>query len=161
MNDAHDRLEDRIAIAQLLDASVRLLDRAKYEEWLRLFADDGKYTIVCNDGITALGTFIVDTDRDGIAARVALLKDPDRAREAVARSHLPSWGPVNFTGPAQAQVESRFVVYETRQIDGVSRIGFVGCYEDRLVRDAQGQWRIGSRRAELDTFTFKNLVVPL
>jgi 3-phenylpropionate/cinnamic acid dioxygenase small subunit len=59
------------------------------------------------------------------------------------------------------QIESRFALFETRNIDGVSKLSYVGRYEDRAVKGEDGRWRIASRRVVLDTFSFRSLVIPL
>lgn len=151
----------RWAVLDVLDASTRHLDHQRFDQWLDVFSKDATYVIVCNDGVTELGTVILDTDRAGLAARIRLLEEPFRVRERIAQSHLATWGPVRFTGAAEAQVESRFVLFETRNIDGVSKLSYVGRYEDTVVKADDGRWRITSRRVMLDTFNFRSLVIPL
>lgn len=161
MSEGHTTEADRRAIAELLDASTRHLDWQQFDQWLEQFAPDASYIIVCNDSVTELGTVIVDTDRDGLAARIRLLDDPNRVREKIAQSHLVSWGPVRLNPPDSAQIESRFALFETRNIDGVSKLSYVGHYEDRVDKAANGQWKITNRRVVLDTFSFRSLVIPV
>ena len=58
-------------------------------------------------------------------------------------------------------MESRFALFETRNIDGVSKLSYVGRYEDHLEKGHDKQWRLSSRRVVLDTFNFRSLVIPL
>ncbi|MBF6567722.1 MAG: nuclear transport factor 2 family protein [Candidatus Binataceae bacterium] len=151
---------DRDEILRLLDASIRLLDDERYDQWLELFAPDATYLIVCKDGVTELGSHMVDTDRQGIAARIELLKDPSRVRVNTAVSHLVSWGPIDFVDKDTALIASRFALFETRNTDGVTKLGYVGHYEDRLMR-VNGTWRFASRKAVLDTMNFRALLAPI
>lgn len=151
----------RWAVLEVLDASTRHLDREQFNQWLEVFSTGATYLIVCNDGVTEMGTVILDTDRAGLAARLRLLEEPFRVRERIAQSHLVTWGPVRFTNAREARIESRFVLFETRNIDGVSKLSYVGRYEDTVVQGDNGQWRITSRRVLLDTFNFRSLVIPL
>lgn len=161
MSERHNRELDQGAIVWLLDASTRHLDRQEFDKWLDLFAEDATYVIISSDGVTELGTFIVDADKAGIAARIRLLEDPTRVREQAALSHLVTWGPLDFVSATEAHVESRFALFETRNIDGVSRLAYVGRYEDTVVKGESGKWQIASRKVVLDTFSFKSLLVPL
>jgi len=151
----------RWAVLDVLDASTRHLDLQQFNQWLEVFSKDATYLIVCNDGVTEMGTVILDTDRAGLAARLRLLEEPFRVRERIAQSHLVTWGPVHFSNASEARIESRFVLLETRNIDGVSKLSYVGRYEDTVVQEDEGRWRITSRRVILDTFNFRSLVIPL
>lgn len=151
----------RTAIMALLDASTRYLDRQNFDSWLDLFTDNAAYQIVCEDGVTELGTVVLDQDRAGLKARIALLAEPFRVREKVRQSHLVTWGSVNFDGDAAAQAESRFALFETRNLDGVSKLSYVGRYEDKVVKGEDGRWRLAGRKVVLDTFSFRSLLVPL
>nr|ART37389.1 E106 [uncultured bacterium]ART38448.1 G402 [uncultured bacterium] len=53
------------------------------------------------------------------------------------------------------------MLFETRNIDGVSKLSYVGRYEDTVVQENDGRWRMTSRRVMLDTFNFRSLVIPL
>lgn len=161
MSETRNGEADRWAVLEVLDASTRHLDRQEFQPWLDVFDENTTYLIVCNDGVTEGGTVILDTDRAGLTARLRLLEEPFRVRERIAQSHLVTWGPVRFTGAAEAQVESRFVLFETRNIDGVSKLSYVGRYEDIVVKESGGRWRLASRRVVLDTFNFRSLVIPL
>lgn len=161
MSETQNGEMDRWAVLETLDASTRHLDRQEFQQWLEVFSENATYVIVCNDGVTEEGTVILDTDRPGLAARIRLLAEPFRVRERIAQSHLATWGPVRLSGANQAQVESRFVLFETRNIDGVSKLSYVGRYEDTVGKEDDGRWRITSRRVVLDTFNFRSLVIPL
>ena len=161
MSETHSAEADRLAVMEMLDASTRYLDRHEFDQWLDVFRKDATYVIVCNDGVTVLGTVILDTDHAGLAARLRLLEEPFRVRERIMQSHLVTWGLVRFTSATAAQVESRFALFETRNIDGVSKLSYVGRYEDRVVKGEDGHWRLATRRVVLDTFNFRSLVIPL
>lgn len=152
----------RTAIMALLDASTRHLDRQRFDSWLDLFTENAVYQIVCEDGVTELGTVVLDQDRAGLKARIGLLNEPFRVREKVRQSHLVTWGAVNLDDDGRAAlVESRFVLFETRNLDGVSKLSYVGRYEDKVVKGQDGRWRLAGRKVVLDTFSFRSLLVPL
>lgn len=161
MSKVHNAESDRWAIVELLDASTRHLDRQEFNQWLDLFTPDATYLLVCSDGVTELGTVILDQDKEGLAARLRLLEEPFRVREKLAQSHLVTWGPVRFVGTGEAHIESRFVLFETRNLDGVSKLSYVGRYEDQVSKGEDGQWRLANRKVVLDTFSFRSLLMPL
>ncbi len=151
---------DVASIGDLLNKSVQLLDESRFEDWLTLYMDDAKYVILCKDGVTASGSYVIDTDRDGIAARLDLLKDPSRIREQTTRRHIAMWGTPKCTTSENVEIVSSFSFFETRLFDGASRLAYVGTYRDVLRRTGQG-WRFAARNVDLDTFAFKSLLVPL
>lgn len=153
--------DDQYAIEDLLDASTRLLDKERWAEWLDLFDENATYAIISHDGVTESGGYVLDTHKDGVAARLRLLEDPSRIREKAGQSHVVAWGPVRGTETGQAQVESRFSLFETKNQDGVSRLAYVGYYADQLKKGPGRRWRIASRIVHLDSFTFKALLVPI
>lgn len=161
MSETRNGEMDRWTVLETLDASTRHLDQQEFQQWLDVFSENATYVIVCNDGVTEEGTVILDTDRAGLVARIRLLAEPFRVRERIAQSHLVTWGPVRLNGANYAQVESRFALFETRNIDGVSKLSYVGRYEDRVAKGNDNQWRLASRRVVLDTFNFRSLVIPL
>ena len=161
MSETRNGEMDRWVVLETLDASTRHLDQQEFQRWLDVFSENATYVIVCNDGVTEEGTVILDTDRAGLVARIRLLAEPFRVRERVAQSHLVTWGPLRLNGANPAQVESRFALFETRNIDGVSKLSYVGRYEDRVEKGNDNQWRLASRRVVLDTFNFCSLVIPL
>lgn len=161
MSETRNGEADRWAVLEVLDASTRHLDRQEFQPWLEVFDENATYLIVCNDGVTEGGTVILDTDRAGLAARLRLLEEPFRVRERIAQSHLVTWGPVRLSGANEAQIESRFALFETRNIDGVSKLSYVGRYEDRVTKGEDDRWRLANRRVVLDTFNFRSLVIPL
>ncbi len=148
-----------LAIQELLNESTETLDQQRYEEYLTLFAPESVYKIHATDRMTADGTMVLDVDRDGLKARLDLLKDPARVREEAAQTHLVSWGPIEIKSAA-AEVKSRFALYETKGMDGVSKLAYVGRFHDRLIKNGT-EWRIAERLVKLDTFAFRALIVPI
>jgi 3-phenylpropionate/cinnamic acid dioxygenase small subunit len=84
--------------------------------------------------------------------------EPNRRREDIRMLHIPSWGAIVANGERYS-VTSKFAVYETKAIDGISRLAYVGCYNDEIARE--GSWKIHARNVVLDTFTFKSMVIPI
>lgn len=152
-------LNDFLAIQQMLHASVELLDTAQYNAYIDLYVEGATYKIRAMDRMTQEGSLVLDVDRAGLKARLDLLSNPARVREEAAQSHVVTWGPVLVTN-GEAQVSSRFALYETKGMDGISKLVYVGRYQDRLVKRGS-DWKIAARDVFLDTFAFRALVVPL
>jgi 3-phenylpropionate/cinnamic acid dioxygenase small subunit len=162
-------MADFTAIHDLLDGSVQLLDGllelrptdlSRFEKWLELFPPTARYQVIAIDGVTDSGSYIIDVDRNGLSGQIDLLKEPDRVREKAIYRHLATWGALRVRGPKEYTVVSPFLLFETRNSDGISRLAYVGTYDDLLVQ-SEGRWRIQKRRVLLDTSTFRLMVLPI
>ena len=128
----------------------RLLDEWRLEEWLALFAEDGRYWVPQNrdDLDTSREVSIIFEDRQRLEARVhRMLHTPIHGQIPPSRtSHLVT--NVQVEEPDEnggVAVHASFVVYEVRRD---RQRAFAGRYEYRLRSEGAG-WRIGLKKVRL------------
>ena len=154
-------VDTRIAIEEFLYREARLLDERRFDEWLELFAEDGRYEIplrVNRDRdaeweLSPNGRIFDDT-KQTLAIRVERLgtefawaeQPPSRTRHVVTNV-LPE-----TTGTAdEFVVRSNTLVYRSRGDDGHADLVSAD-RRDVLRRTAEG-WRIVHRWAAIDQST--------
>jgi 3-phenylpropionate/cinnamic acid dioxygenase small subunit len=164
-----------LLLAEVTDFLYReadLLDERRYEEWLRLLADDYEYSVplrmnVRHDDIaereqTRSGEEICwfDEGKSTTELRVAQLATGRHwAEEPVSRvSHLVTNVRLESSEPPEVDVSCRFVVYRNRVADESDFL--VGRRKDRLRRTGDG-WQVCRRTLLLDQSVLlaKNLSV--
>jgi 3-phenylpropionate/cinnamic acid dioxygenase small subunit len=170
------------SVEQFLYREARLLDERRFHDWLGLFTDDVRYSMVARtnryprsskaiamldancyaeedpDNTDGLGLF--DEDFRTLTARVARLDTgmawaedpPSRTR------HLITNVEVEPAPGAELTVHSNFIVYRSR--GETEQDFYVGARQDRL-RRVDGAWKIAERRMILDqnVLTAKNLSI--
>lgn len=131
---------------------ARLLDERRWDEWLALFADDGRYWVPlagAEQADDATYNSIADEDRLLLALRVERLKNPRAHSE-----HPPSrcqhvLQPSAFVNGGAAagtyELHTPFLYVESR---GGRQVMLAGTYRHRLVR-VSGQLRIRLKRVDL------------
>ncbi len=153
----HALLLAREAVRDLIQRSVALLDQERFAEWIALFADDARYTLLERakvqvrgaDAGTASEQVLYDDDKAFLALRVKRL-DTNLAhseRPASITRHLITNVQVADEEDDTLSVRSTFMVHQARlETDDYS---FYGKREDR-VRQVGSGWQIVRRRAVLD-----------
>ena len=169
-------------VEQFLYREARLLDDRRFHDWLLLFTDDVRYSMVSRTnryprsskaiaildadrytdedfGADDLGLF--DEDIRTLTARVARLdtgmawaEDPaSRTRHVITNIEIAP-----DASEAALTVHSNFIVYRSR--GETEQDFYVGAREDRL-RRVDGAWKIANRRMVLDqnVLTAKNLSI--
>jgi biphenyl 2,3-dioxygenase beta subunit len=169
-------------VEQFLYREARLLDDRRFHDWLRLFTDDVRYSMVSRTnryprsskaiaildadryadedlGADELGLF--DEDIRTLTARVARLDTgmawaedpPSRTRHVITNIEIAP-----DASDAALTVHSNFIVYRSR--GETEQDFYVGAREDRL-RRVDGAWKIANRRMVLDqnVLTAKNLSI--
>jgi 3-phenylpropionate/cinnamic acid dioxygenase small subunit len=127
------------AVERFLFREARLMDEHRYEEWLALWAEDGRYWVPCNDDDidpTRQVSIIYD-DRERLQQRVerllsgsVLAQDPKpRMRRLVSNIEIAAGTGDELT--AESNFILGFVRGETQQI-------WAGRSIHRLRRDGQG-----------------------
>ena len=169
-------------VEQFLYREARLLDDRRFHDWLLLFTDDVRYSMVSRTnryprsskaiaildadrytdedfGADDLGLF--DEDIRALTARVARLDTgmawaedpPSRTRHVITNIEIAP-----DASDAALTVHSNFIVYRSR--GETEQDFYVGAREDRL-RRVDGAWKIANRRMVLDqnVLTAKNLSI--
>ena len=131
---------------------ARLLDERRWDEWLALFTEDGRYWVPLQGAAQADdGTHnsIADENRLLLSLRVERLKNP-RAHSQHPASHCQHV----LQQPALERGEPRAGPYELRtpfvytEARGAQQVVLTGCYRHRLV-SVGGGLRIRLKRVDL------------
>lgn len=136
-------------LADFVAAEAALLDAGCYDEWLALFADDGRYWVPLEGArqIDAVShNSIACEDRMLLELRIERLKNP-RAHSQHPRSscqHVLQRATVVGDGD-DVEVRTPFLYVEAR---GDEQILLTGAYRHRLVRVDAG-WKIREKRVDL------------
>jgi anthranilate 1,2-dioxygenase small subunit len=148
---------DRAAIHDLLAGYGALLDMAKYDEWLGLFAAECRYNVVSREnydrGLPA--ALIFCDSRAMLEDRIRALREAnkynihnDRHLIGLPRLLPPEAGAI--------MIESPFAVFQSDQ-EGATRLFATGLYRDRL-EAADGELKIRDKLVLLDTFAVPTLL---
>jgi anthranilate 1,2-dioxygenase small subunit len=145
---------DRAAVFDLLAEYGALIDTAKFDEWLGLFAEECRYRIVPRENF----------DRGLPAALVfcdsrAMLEDRIRALREANKYHIHT--DRHVIGLPRIfddglMVEAPFAVFQTDQ-EGETRLFATGLYRDRLEPVGQ-DLKIRDKLILLDTFAVPTLL---
>ncbi|HEY3909244.1 MAG TPA: aromatic-ring-hydroxylating dioxygenase subunit beta [Stellaceae bacterium] len=147
----------RAAIHDLLAEYGALLDAAKYDAWLGLFAVECRYNVVSREnydrGLPA--ALIFCDSRAVLEDRIRALREANKYnihtdRHLIGLPRLQPAEAVGFT------VEAPFAVYQTDQ-EGETRLFATGLYRDRLEPGSAGL-KIRDKLVLLDTFAVPTLL---
>jgi 3-phenylpropionate/cinnamic acid dioxygenase small subunit len=136
-------------------AEAALLDAGRFEEWLDLFTDDGRYWVplegaLQNDPLTH--NSIAYEDRLLLRLRIERLKDPRAhsqhprsACQHVLQRSVQEPGDAVAEGAAVVRLRTPFLYVETR---GENQLLFAGTCRHELVRRSS-TWAIRLKRVDL------------
>jgi anthranilate 1,2-dioxygenase small subunit len=148
---------DRAAIHDLLAEYGALLDSAKYDEWLGLFAQDCRYYVMPREnhdrGLPA--ALIFCDSRAVLEDRIRALREANKYNIHIDR-HLIGLARLLSPEAAGLIVEAPFAVFQTDQ-EGSTRLFATGLYRDRLEL-AEGGLKIRDKLVLLDTFAVPTLL---
>lgn len=146
---------DRFALGDLYARYGSLLDAARWDDWLALFAADCRYRIVPREnyerGLPA-GLVYCDT-RAILEDRILALREANKYNIHTDR-HLIGLPLVVEESGDELVVEAPFAVYQTDQ-EGATRLFATGLYRDRLL---PGSLLISDKLVLLDTFAVPTLL---
>jgi anthranilate 1,2-dioxygenase small subunit len=148
---------DRDLVYDLFAAYGALLDGAKYDEWLELFAEECRYNVVSREnydqGLPA--ALIFCDSRAVLEDRIRALREANKYNIHTDRHliGLPRLLSPDADGPA---VEAPFALFQTDQ-EGATRLFAAGLYRDRLEM-AAGSLKIRDQLVLLDTFAVPTLL---
>jgi anthranilate 1,2-dioxygenase small subunit len=148
---------DRAAIHDLFAEYGALLDLAKYDEWLALFAEECRYSVVSREnydrGLPA--ALIFCDSRAMLEDRIRALREANKYNIHTDR-HLIGLPRVIETDVGGLMVEAPFAVFQTDQ-EGATRLFATGLYRDRL-EPGSGGLKIRDKLVLLDTFAVPTLL---
>jgi 3-phenylpropionate/cinnamic acid dioxygenase small subunit len=129
---------------------ARLLDERRYDEWLALFADDGRYWVPLQGAAQQEGAphnALADEDRLLLALRIERLKNPRAHSQHPASrcQHVLQAPSVVLDEPERCELRTPFVYIEAR---GERHVMLAGSCFHRLVKVGR-DWRIRLKRVDL------------
>ena len=145
---------DRAAVCDLLAEYGALIDMAKFDEWLDLFAAECRYRIVPRENFDrGLPAALVFCDnRAMLEDRIRALREANKYNIHTDR-HVIGLPRIFEDGLA---LEAPFAVFQTDQ-EGETRLFATGLYRDRLEISGP-QLRIRDKLILLDTFAVPTLL---
>ena len=145
---------DRAAICDLLAEYGALIDLAKFDEWLDLFAKECRYQIVPRENFDrGLPAALVFCDsRAMLEDRIRALREANKYNIHTDR-HVIGLPRILEDGLA---LEAPFAVFQTDQ-EGDTRLFATGLYRDRLEISGRGL-KIRDKLILLDTFAVPTLL---
>lgn len=145
---------DRAAVTDLLAEYGALIDMARFDEWLDLFAEKCRYEIVPRENFDrGLPVALVFCDsRAMLEDRIRALREANKYnihtdRHVIGLPRMIDGG---------RSIEAPFAVYQTDQ-EGETRLFATGLYRDRLERSGQ-RLKIRDKLILLDTFAVPSLL---
>ena len=147
-------ITDQAAVYDLFAEYGALIDMAKFDEWLDLFAEECRYQIVPRENFDrGLPAALVFCDsRAALEDRIRALREANKYNIHTDR-HVIGLPRILEDGLA---AEAPFAVYQTDQ-EGETRLFATGLYRDRLAL-VGGQLKIRDKLVLLDTFAVPTLL---
>ena len=144
------RATDVQSVQDFVLAEARLLNQARYQDWLAMFASDGRYWVpLGGDAQSETDTHnaLADEDRLLLTLRVErLAAGRAHSQQPASRSaHVLQLPQVDVCNDHHAEVYTPFTYVESR---GEQQIWLAGQWCHRLCRE-QGAWRIALKRVNL------------
>ena len=145
---------DRAAVCDLLAEYGALIDLAKFDVWLDLFAEECRYQIVPRENFDrGLPAALVFCDsRAMLEDRIRALREANKYNIHTDR-HVIGLPQIFVNG---LMAEAPFAVYQTDQ-EGETRLFATGLYRDRLEISGQ-RLQIRDKLILLDTFAVPTLL---
>jgi anthranilate 1,2-dioxygenase small subunit len=145
---------DRGAVCDMLAEYGALIDMAKFDEWLDLFAEECRYQIIPRENFDrGLPAALVFCDSRGMLEdRIRALREANKYNIHTDR-HVIGLPRVFEDGLA---LEAPFAVFQTDQ-EGETRLFATGLYRDRLAPAGQ-RLKIRDKLILLDTFAVPSLL---
>jgi len=145
---------DRAAVHDLLAEYGALIDLAKFDEWLDLFAEECRYQVLPRENFDrGLPAALVYCDsRAMLEDRIRALREANKYNIHIDR-HVIGLPRIFDNG---LEVEAPFAVYQTDQ-EGATRLFATGLYRNRL--EISGlRLKIRDKLILLDTFAVPSLL---
>ena len=152
MNNELDELLVREKVREKLLYSVRLLDSKQYDEFIKLFAENGRYILTAESKEIRHNMTWLDVSKTELAE--LLEESPKHIHDMAERTHILSVGELHLDASNTTVIaESTFSVFRTA-IDGRTQVYAVGYYNDELTL-INDEWKINQRHVKVQTRLFK------
>jgi anthranilate 1,2-dioxygenase small subunit len=148
---------DRHQLYDLVAEYGALLDAGRYDDWLRLFADECRYQVMPRENADAgLPAALIFCDtRAVLEDRIRALQEANKYNIHTDR-HLIGLPRIVAARAGGTEIEAPFTVFQTDQ-EGASRVFATGLYRDSLV-PVGSVLRIRDKVVLLDTFAVPSLL---
>jgi anthranilate 1,2-dioxygenase small subunit len=148
---------DRTAVYDLLAEYGALIDAAKFDEWLSLFASECRYQVVPRENYDCgLPAALIFCDTRAILEdRIRALREANKYNIHTDR-HIIGLPRVFWPKAGGILVEAPFAVYQTDQ-EGNTQLFATGLYKDQL-DPIEDSLRIRDKLILLDTFAVPSLL---
>ena len=145
---------DHAAVYDLFAEYGALIDMAKFDEWLDLFAEECRYRIIPRENLDRglLAALVFCDSRAMLEDRVRALREANKYNIHIDR-HIVGLPRIFDDG---LMVEAAFAVFQTDQ-EGETRLFATGLYRDRLEPVGQ-HLKIRDKLILLDTFAIPTLL---
>ena len=152
MSNNLEALLAKESVRERLLCSVRLLDSKRYDQFIELFTENGRYILSAESSEISRSMTWLDVSRSELAE---LLRESSKhVHDISERTHILSVDELSF-GKSNTSViaKSTFSVFRTEN-DGRTEIYAVGYYNDELLM-LNGEWKINQRHVKVQTRLFK------
>ena len=152
MNKKLDELLNKETVRETLLHSVQTLDLKRYDQFIKLFTENGRYILTAESTEIQSNMTWLDLSKSELAE--LLEETPKHVHDIAERIHILSIDEVNFDeSGTSALVNSTFSVFRTER-DGGTQVYAVGYYNDDLLL-LNGEWKINQRHVKVQTRLFK------
>lgn len=148
---------ERDAALALLADYGWLIDEARYDDWLALFAESCSYRVVPRENLALglPGSLMSCDSKDMLRDRVTALTDANKYNIHVPR-HVIGLPRLTRLAPDALALEAAYTVFQSDQ-EGEVRLFSVGSYRDRL-RVVGGRLLIEQKLVIVDSFAVPSLL---
>ena len=141
-------LNNESILNRLVHLSARYLDDQKYDDFLALFSNEGRYSITCKaPELSDKMTWMQQTKQE-LAERLNSMTEHEWEIALVTQTRIVSVDIINVDNE-DAELSSSFALYNTEQ-SGRTSCYAVGRYEDKWIRQ-NDTWLLVNREVELKT----------
>ena len=147
------------ALTQLYSRYASALDDGPLSAWPQFFTDECLYLILPRDNFElGLPVAIMRCEsRAMLEDRVTAVQETMMYEPRYLRHHITDiW--IEEASADRLKVRANFSVIEVLP-DDLPRISMAGCYRDRLVRGADGQWLFSEKLCVFDSVLVPNSVI--
>jgi anthranilate 1,2-dioxygenase small subunit len=148
LDESAGNYADERAITALIHRAARLADEQKFLDWMELFTDDGVYSAITRENVSAGLYLFRDKGKGMLHTRVGWLMGLWQVPRGTT-THLVSNLEIEILDANNATCRSVFLITRTGELD-MTKLHASGRYADRLQK-VDGVWRFKVRDVVVDT----------